>query len=101
MNNVKVFTLLAGMTVVMGMVGQAMGGQSGMLIALLIAGLMNFYMYFTSSTKVMKAFKAQTITREQDSSNQTHLQPGAMPSMPSSVSPRGCLTCLTRMNCRP
>jgi len=65
MNNVKVFTLLAGMTVVMGMVGQAMGGQSGMLIALLIAGLMNFYMYFTSSTKVMKAFKAQTITREQ------------------------------------
>ena len=65
MNNVKVFTLLAGMTVVMGMVGQAMGGQSGMLIALLIAGLMNFYMYFTSSTKVMKAFKAQTISREQ------------------------------------
>ena len=65
MNNVKVFTLLAGMTVVMGMVGQAMGGQSGMLIAVLIAGLMNFYMYFTSSTKVMKAFKAQTITREQ------------------------------------
>jgi len=65
MNNVKVFTLLAGMTVVMGMVGHAMGGQSGMLIALLIAGLMNFYMYFTSSTKVMKAFKAQTITREQ------------------------------------
>ncbi|MDH3831297.1 MAG: protease HtpX, partial [Gammaproteobacteria bacterium] len=65
MNNVKVFTLLAGMTVVMGMLGQAMGGQSGMLIALLIAGLMNFYMYFTSSTKVMKAFKAQVITHEQ------------------------------------
>jgi heat shock protein HtpX len=65
MNNLKVFTLLAGMTAVMGMVGQAMGGQSGMLIALLIAGLMNFYMYFTSSTKVMKAYKAQTITREQ------------------------------------
>ena len=65
MNNVKVFTLLAGMTVVMGMLGQAMGGQSGMLIALLIAWLMNFYMYFTSSTKVMKAFKAQVITHEQ------------------------------------
>ena len=65
MNNVKVFTLLAGMTVVMGMLGQAMGGQSGMLIALLIAGLMNFYMYFTSSTKVMKAFKAHVITHEQ------------------------------------
>jgi heat shock protein HtpX len=65
MNNTKVFVLLAGMTAVMGMVGQAMGGQSGMLIALLIAGVMIFYMYFTSSTKVMKAYKAQTITREQ------------------------------------
>ena len=51
MNNVKVFTLLAGMTAVMGMVGQAMGGQSGMLIALLVAAAMNFYMYFNSSTK--------------------------------------------------
>ena len=65
MKSLKVFMLLAGMTAVMGMVGQAMGGQSGMLIALLIAGLMNFYMYFTSSTKVMKAYKAQTITSEQ------------------------------------
>lgn len=65
MNNVKVFVLLAGMTALMGMLGQAMGGQSGMLIALLVAAAMNFYMYFNSSTKVMKAFKAQTITREQ------------------------------------
>jgi heat shock protein HtpX len=30
-----------------------------------MTGVMNFYMYFTSSTKVMKAYKAQTITREQ------------------------------------
>ena len=65
MNNTKVFVLLAGMTAVMGMVGQAMGGQSGMLIALLIAGVMNFYMYFNSSKKVLKAYKAQIITREQ------------------------------------
>ena len=65
MNNVKVFVLLAGMTALIGMLGQAMGGQSGMLIALLIAGAMNLFMYFHSSTNVMKAFKAQTITREQ------------------------------------
>ena len=65
MNNIKVFVLLAGMTALMGMLGQALGGQGGMLIALLIAGVMNFYMYFSSSTKVMKAYKAQTITREQ------------------------------------
>ena len=65
MNNIKVFVLLAGMTALMGMLGQALGGQGGMLIALLIAGVMNFYMYFNSSTKVMKAYKAQTISREQ------------------------------------
>jgi heat shock protein HtpX len=65
MNNIKVFVLLAGMTALMGILGRALGGQGGMLIALLIAGVMNFYVYFTSSTKVMKAYKAQTITREQ------------------------------------
>lgn len=65
MNNLKAFVLLAGMTAVIGMVGQAVGGQGGMLIALLIAATMIFYMYFSSSTKVMKAYKAQTITREQ------------------------------------
>ena len=65
MNNIKVFVLLAGMTALMGMLGQALGGQGGMLIALLIAGVMNFYMYFNSSTKVMNAYKSQTITREQ------------------------------------
>ena len=65
MNNLKVFVLLAGMTAIMGMVGQAMGGQGGLLIALLIAGVMNFYMYFTSSTKVMSAYKAKTVTPEQ------------------------------------
>ncbi len=65
MNNIKVFVLLAGMTVLIGMLGQAMGGQNGMLIALLIAAAMNFFMYFHSSTNVMKAFKAQTISREQ------------------------------------
>jgi heat shock protein HtpX len=65
MNNLKVFMLLAGMTAIMGMLGQAMGGQGGMLIALLIAGVMNFYLYFTSSTKVMSAYKAKTVTPEQ------------------------------------
>ena len=64
MNNLKVFVLFAGMTAVIGMVGQAVGGQGGMLIALLITAAMNFYIYFSSSTKVMKAYKAQTITRE-------------------------------------
>jgi len=54
MNNTKVFVLLAGMTAVMGMVGQAMGGQSGMLIALLIAGVMGADHYARTSTGTVR-----------------------------------------------
>ena len=65
MSNLKVFVLLAGMTALMGIVGQAIGGQGGLLIALLLAGVMNFYMYFTSSSKVIRAYKAKMVTRDE------------------------------------
>jgi hypothetical protein len=49
MNNTKVFVLVAGMMALFGVVGQALGGRGGMIIALLIAGAMNFIMFFNSS----------------------------------------------------
>jgi heat shock protein HtpX len=67
MNNLKVFVLLAGMTALFGVVGQALGGQGGMLIALLVAGVMNFIMYFTSSKTVLHAYKARTLSPEEAS----------------------------------
>lgn len=67
MNNIKVFVLLAGMTALFGIVGQALGGRGGMLIALLIAGVMNFIMYFTSSKTVLHAYKARTVAPEEAS----------------------------------
>ncbi len=67
MNNLKVFVLLAGMTALFGAVGQALGGQGGMLIALLVAGVMNFIMYFTSSKTVLHAYKARTLSPEEAS----------------------------------
>ena len=45
MNNIKVFILLAAMTALFGVVGGAIGGKGGMLIALAIAAVMNFVMY--------------------------------------------------------
>ena len=65
MNNVKVFALMAGMTALFGALGGWFGGQSGMLMALVFAGAMNFFMYFNSSKMVLKMYRAQIITREQ------------------------------------
>ena len=65
MNNVKVFVLLAGMTALFVAIGGAFGGQSGMLMALVFAGLMNVVMFWGSSTMVLKMYGAQKITRDQ------------------------------------
>jgi heat shock protein HtpX len=65
MNNVKVFALMAGMTALFAALGGAFGGQNGMLMALLFAGVMNFAMYFMSSKMVLKAYRAQVVGPEQ------------------------------------
>jgi heat shock protein HtpX len=65
MNNVKVFTLMAGMTALFAGLGSYFGGQSGMLMALVFAGAMNFFMYFKSGTMVLRMYKAQVVTAQQ------------------------------------
>jgi heat shock protein HtpX len=60
-NNVKVFVLMAGLTALFVAIGGAIGGQSGMLIALLLGGAMNFIMYWTSSSMVLRAYGAQVV----------------------------------------
>jgi heat shock protein HtpX len=62
MNNVKVFVLMAGLTALFGAIGASFGGQSGMVMALLFAGAMNVFMYYSSSTMVLKMYKARVIT---------------------------------------
>jgi heat shock protein HtpX len=62
MNNVKVFALMAGMTALFGVLGASFGGSSGMVMALLFAGAMNVFMYYSSSTMVLKMYKARVIT---------------------------------------
>ncbi|MGH7677423.1 MAG: zinc metalloprotease HtpX [Gemmatimonadaceae bacterium] len=62
MNNLKVFILMAGMTALFGALGAYFGGQSGMVTALVIAGAMNFFMYYKSSTMVLRMYRAQVIS---------------------------------------
>jgi heat shock protein HtpX len=65
MDNVKVFVLLAGMVALFGVVGGMLGGQAGMLVALGIAAVMSFMMFFNSGKMALRAYKAQVVTREQ------------------------------------
>jgi heat shock protein HtpX len=65
MNNVKVFALMAAMTAMLGAVGGWVGGESGMVMALLFAGAMNFFMYFGSAKMVLRMYGAQVIDRAQ------------------------------------
>ena len=65
MGNMKVFILMAGMTALFIAIGGAIGGQGGMLTALVFAGLMNFVMYYSSSSMVLKMYGARTITAQE------------------------------------
>jgi len=62
MNNVKVFALMAAMTALFGAVGAMLGAESGMILALLLALVMNVVMYWTSSTMVLRMYRARTVT---------------------------------------
>lgn len=62
MNNMKVFLMMAGLTALFGWLGGYFGGQSGMLMALGFAGIMNFVMYWGSSSMVLRMYGAQKVT---------------------------------------
>ena len=65
MNYLRTVFLLAGMTALFCVVGNALGGQSGMLIALIFAGGMNFFMYFNSAKMVLRSYKARVVSESE------------------------------------
>jgi heat shock protein HtpX len=65
MSNFKVFALMAGMTALFGAVGGMIGGQGGMMMALVFAAVMNVVMYWASAGMVLRMYRAQKLTREQ------------------------------------
>jgi heat shock protein HtpX len=64
-NQLKTTFLLALMTAFIVLVGRLLGGQQGMLLALLLAAGMNFFSYWYSDKVVLKMYRAREITRSQ------------------------------------
>lgn len=63
-NWIKTFVLMAAITALFAMVGAALGGQAGMLMALLFAAAMNVYAYWFSDKAVLKMYGAQEVSAE-------------------------------------
>ncbi|CAG0986388.1 heat shock protein HtpX [Methylophilaceae bacterium] len=57
----KTTILMAGIVVLFGAVGAALGGAGGMMIALVIAGAMNVYAYWFSDKAVLKMYNAREV----------------------------------------
>ncbi|MBO0721574.1 MAG: zinc metalloprotease HtpX [Blastocatellia bacterium] len=62
MNRTKTFLLLAALTALFLFLGRAIGGQGGLIIAILIAGVMNFVSYWWSDKIVLRMYNAQEIS---------------------------------------
>lgn len=60
-NWLKTAVLMAGIVALFGMVGGALGGASGMLIALAIAAAMNVYAYWFSDQAVLRMYNAREV----------------------------------------
>lgn len=61
----RVALLLAALTALFLVLGAALGGQGGMIIALIFAAGMNFFSYWQSDKLVLAAYRAKPVTREQ------------------------------------
>ncbi|MBF0462728.1 MAG: M48 family metalloprotease [Magnetococcales bacterium] len=61
MSDLRTFILLAGLTALFLVVGRVLGGQEGMLLALLLAVGLNFWAYWNSDQAVLRMFNAQEI----------------------------------------
>jgi heat shock protein HtpX len=62
MSNMRVFALMAGLTALLALLGQYLGGNGGMLVFFILAAVMNFSMYWWSDKVVLKMYKAKIIT---------------------------------------
>ncbi|MDR2207724.1 MAG: zinc metalloprotease HtpX [Azoarcus sp.] len=60
-NWLKTSILVAGIIALFGVVGNALGGQQGMLIALVLGGAMNLLAYWFSDKMVLKMYRARQV----------------------------------------
>lgn len=62
MNNFKTVILLGALTGIFLFIGGAVGGQGGMIIALVFAGIMNLVSYWFSDSIVLRSYGAQPLS---------------------------------------
>lgn len=63
-NWLKTTILMAAIVALFGTVGAALGGASGMMVALMLAAAMNIYAYWFSDKAVLKMYGAQEVTAD-------------------------------------
>ena len=61
-NRLKTLLLLAALTALVLFIGQAIGGRGGLMIAIVLAGVMNFVSYWWSDKIVLRMYHAQEVT---------------------------------------
>jgi heat shock protein HtpX len=59
--------LMATLTVLFVVVGGALAGENGAIIAFIAAAVMNFFAYWFSDKMVLKKYRAQEVTAESSS----------------------------------
>jgi heat shock protein HtpX len=65
MNTFKSTLLLTALTLLLILVGNYLGGQNGMILALFLSVALNFSSYFFSDKIALSIYRAQPVTREQ------------------------------------
>src|SRR5699024_6368824 len=61
MNMIRTTLLLAGLTALLVLVGNAIGGTAGMVIGLIFAGVMNLGSYWFSDRMVLRLYRARAV----------------------------------------
>lgn len=64
MNTLKTFALMGVLTFILLLIGNAIGGQSGVIVALIMAGVMNFISYWFSDKIVLSMYGAQPVGKD-------------------------------------
>ena len=64
-NHLRTTVLLAGLTVLLVLIGQLMGGRQGMILALVLAAVMNVGSYWYSDRIVLAMYRAREVTPDQ------------------------------------
>ena len=64
MQQLKVFSMMAGLTALFALLGGYLGGQQGAILFFVIAAVMNFGMYWSSHRVVLRMYKARIVGPE-------------------------------------